>query len=153
VSVEIKQVAGMRLACVRHMGSFHGIAQAFGRLHEVAASGGLYGPGTRMLALYHDHPATTPEAELRSDAAITVPEGTELPDGVSEGRIAAGRYASATHVGPYAGLGDAWQRLMGEWLPASGERVREGPVFEIYLNNPQDTPPEELRTELYLPLA
>jgi AraC family transcriptional regulator len=41
---------------------------------------------------------------------------------------------------------------MGEWLPASGERIANSPSYEIYRNTPMDTPKEKLRTDLYIPL-
>ena len=65
----------------------------------------------------------------------------------------AGRYATTLHIGSYKGLGDTWARLMGEWLPKSGERLAQGVSYEIYRNAPGDVPEAELRTELYMPLA
>ena len=105
-----------------------------------------------MLAIYHDDPETTPESELRSDAALSISSTATVPDGLGTTTIPAGRYARATHVGPYEGLGDAWAQLMGEWLPQSGFRVGEGVSYELYLNNPTNASKESLRTELYLPL-
>jgi AraC family transcriptional regulator len=153
ITIEIKSMEEMRVATARHVGPYPLIAEAFQRLHQLGAPAGLLRPGAKMLAIYHDDPETTPEHELRSDAAITVADGAELPAGLGEASIAGGRYACATHVGAYAGLGDAWARLLGQWLPASGERVGPGVWFEIYVNNPGDTPEPELRTELYVPLT
>jgi AraC family transcriptional regulator len=42
---------------------------------------------------------------------------------------------------------------MGEWLPQSGERVGNGVPFEVYRNDPAQVPAEQLRTDLFLPLA
>lgn len=42
---------------------------------------------------------------------------------------------------------------MGEWLPNSGHRMGDGVSYEIYLNDPTQVPKEELRTELYIPIA
>jgi len=56
-------------------------------------------------------------------------------------------------VGPYEQLGDVWARLLGEWVPASGHRISDGVSYEIYLNTPGEVPKEQLRTELYVPLA
>lgn len=49
-------------------------------------------------------------------------------------------------------LGDAWLRLLGEWLPASGERMAASECYELYANDQMTTPKKQLRTELYVPL-
>ncbi len=46
----------------------------------------------------------------------------------------------------------AYRWLFGHWLPQSGWDVADSPVFEDYLNNPQDTAPTDLRTNIYMPL-
>jgi AraC family transcriptional regulator len=106
-----------------------------------------------MIAIYYDDPETTPQDELRSDAALVVPDDVRLPEGLVEQRLAAGRYAHTVHVGPYEQLGDTWARFLGEWLPASGNRIGDGVSYEIYVNNPTQVPKNQLRTELYVPLA
>jgi AraC family transcriptional regulator len=154
MDVIIETLPARRLATVRHTGPYAEIARAFHRLGELAQEGGLYAHAEPpMLALYHDDPETTPAEELRLDAALVVSEGAPLPEGVTEARLAAGRYARLTHRGSYAGLGDAWARFMGEWLPGSGHRVGHGPSYEVYVNDPRTTPTEQLQTDLYLPLA
>jgi AraC family transcriptional regulator len=153
MDVEIKTLPERRLATVSHIGPYNRISEAFARLGELAAKNGLFGPETEMLALYHDDPETTPASELRSDAAVTLSDGVKVPNEMGEIRLSAGRYACMTHMGPYEQLGDAWARLMGEWLPQSGYRMGEGMSYELYRNTPADVPKEELRTELYIPLG
>jgi AraC family transcriptional regulator len=154
MDVTIETLPARRLATVRHLGPYPRIAEAFHRLGTIAAEHGLYAHvAPQMLALYHDDPETTPPAELRSDAALVVRDGVELPAGLSELRLPAGRYARASHRGAYSGLGDAWARLMGEWLPHSGFRVGAGPSYEVYVTNPRSTATEDLVTDLCVPLA
>lgn len=152
--VDLKDLPELRVAAVRHIGPYNRISEAFQRVGEIAGPAGLIRPpSTEMLALYHDDPEATPVDQLRSDAALTVPDDAVIPGGLTEIRIPASRYAYTTHLGPYTGLGDAWQELMGSWLPRSGHRLGNGPSFEIYRNTPMDTPPEKLRTELYIPIV
>jgi len=154
MDVTIEQMPELRVAAVRHVGPYNRISEAFERLGTIAQRAGWFeSAGAMMLAIYHDDPETTPAEQLQSDAGITVPEGAKLPEGVVERRLPRGRYARTTHVGPYTRLGDAWSRFMGEWLPKSGHRVGDGSSFEVYRNTPANTPPDALRTDLYLPIA
>lgn len=143
----------MRVAACRHLGAYSRISDAFARLHARAVPAGLLREGAEMLAIYHDDPETTAEAALRSDAALSVPPDAPIPNGLTELTIPAGHYAVATHVGPYEQLGDAWTRLMGEWLPRSGFRVGSGVSYELYHNNPTNAAPAELRTEMFVPVV
>ncbi len=154
MNVTIENMPELRVATVHHVGPYARISEAFHRLGAIAAPAGLLGfPETAMLAIYHDDPETTPAEQLQSDAGFTVPNGVPLPAGLVEKKLPAGRYAKTTFVGPYTQLGDVWSRLLGEWLPRSGHRVGEGSSYEVYRNTPADVPPEELRTDLYLPIA
>jgi AraC family transcriptional regulator len=153
MNVEIKQMPKLRTATLRHIGPYNRISEAFNRLGEIAGSAGLLAAKPTMLAIYYDDPETTPEHELRSDAAIVIPEDAKVPPGLVEQRLPAGRYACATHVGPYEELGDAWVRFKGKAVSESGQRVGDGASYEIYRNDPTEVPKQELRTEMYVPLV
>ena len=154
MKVEFETLPERRVAAVSHVGPYNTISLAFARLGELAAPAGLIDrPGSEMVAVYHDDPESTPAAELRSDAGLTVPADAPLPEELKELRLAAGTYARFTHVGPYTLLGDAWARFMGEWLPRSGRKLSSAVCYEVYRNTPEDTAASELRTDLYLPLT
>jgi len=154
MDVDIKEMPELRVAAVHHTGPYNQIPQAFGRLNSIAGKAGLFGhPCAAMVAIYYDDPETTPQEQLRSDAAVIVPEEVKLPEGLEDKHIAGGRYARAVHVGPYETLGDAWARFLGEWLPASGNRIGTGEMYEIYRNDPTKVPSNELRTDMYISLA
>ena len=61
-----------------------------------------------------------------------------------------GAFARVTHVGAYEELGLAYHTLYA-WAQEHGHEVR-GLLREIYLNDPANTPAEELVTELLMPL-
>jgi AraC family transcriptional regulator len=153
MNVEIKSMPELRVATLQHVGPYNRISEAFARLGEIAARAGLLDQATAMLAIYHDDPETVPPSELRSEAALVISEAAKVPPGLDERRIAAGRYACTTHVGPYEQLGDVWARFMGQWLAQSGHRIADGVSYEKYRNTPERVPKEKLETELYIPLA
>lgn len=153
MNVEIKEKPALRVATVRHVGSYMRISEAFQRLGQIAQGAGLFAhTGAAMLAIYHDDAASTPEDQLRSDAGIVVPENLELPASLGEARLPAGRYACTLHVGPYDRLGEVWQYLFREWIPQHRLRVK-GAGFELYLNMPGSVPNEQLRTEVCVPVS
>ncbi len=154
MQVELRQLPAIRLATIAHTGPYNQIGAAFARLSEIAGRAGLFAhPGAMMIAAYHDDPEATPPAELRSEAAISVPDGVPLPPELGEMRLDAGTYACTKHVGPFSGLGDAWSRFMGEALPALQVKIADGPAYEIYKSDMRTTPPEALRTELLVRMA
>jgi len=151
--VEVRQQPEFRVATVRHVGPYGGIAVAFERLHLLAGEAPRGGPAPALVAIYLDDPRTTPAEALRSDAGLVLPELARVPTGLTERRLPAGRAACATFVGPYDRLGERWAWLMGEWLPRSGERHAGGATWERYLNTPAEAGREALVTELWVPLA
>ena len=57
------------------------------------------------------------------------------------------------HRGPYEQFQNTYDAIYGDWLPRSGEQLRDEACFEVYLNAPENTPPADLRTEIWIPLA
>jgi AraC family transcriptional regulator len=149
---EVKDLAPVRVVFLRHVGPYDQVGATWGRLFAWAGMRGLLGPEMRIFGIVHDDPDVTPSDKIRYDAALAIsrPVAPEGEFGVME--LAGGRYAVATHRGPYAGLGEAYQRIYGAWLPSSGHELRDAPSFEQYLNSPQTAQPEDLLTVLHVPL-
>jgi len=149
---EIVEVAPMRLACVHHKGPYHEIGAAFGRLGEIAGPSGLFAyPGAAMIAAYLDDPATKAAEELDSVAGVSVPNGVDIGE-LEEFLLPGGKYFKAVVHGPYSGLGEAWSEVCGKLIPEAGLRFAPGIPFEMYMNDCSVTPPEEVRTDIYVPI-
>jgi AraC family transcriptional regulator len=155
-NVTIRDSQPVRLAAFRHQGHYLEIGPVFERLFAWAGPRGLMGPTTRGIGIYYSDTASAPPAEWRSDACISVAADVMPPDDADGPRLidlAGGRHAVLRHKGPYAELHHAYAWLFGQWLPGSGEVPADRPVFEEYLNNPRDLPPEDWLTEINLPLV
>ncbi len=150
MDVTITQQAEVRVGTVRHIGPYQHIAQAFERLGKLMA-GAKRPPRPQLLALYYDDPEVTAADRLRSDAALSFPAGTDVPAGLIERRVPAGKYATTMHVGAYDGLPKAWAALKQE-VAARGLRATGAVSYELYLNDPMSVPSSELRTELFIPV-
>ncbi|HXQ12019.1 MAG TPA: GyrI-like domain-containing protein [Caulobacteraceae bacterium] len=134
------------------MGPYEKIGPTFERLRAWAAPRGLTGPLAVGVAVYLDDMSTTPAANLRTQAAISVPDDIVGDDEVHVRTLPAGRYVALRHNGPYVRLSESYAALYA-WLEAGGGTRGEGPIVEVYLNDPHMTAPADLETEIRLPLA
>jgi AraC family transcriptional regulator len=141
-----------RCVAVPHRGSYMQISRAFEQLFAAAGPAGLVTRRSRMIGIYHDDPDAVDETALRSVACLPIDAGRAVPDGWETTETRGGGYAKLSYKGPYADMRDAYRWLMGVWLPASGHEAADGPMLEEYLNSPTDTPPPELRTDIFLPI-
>ncbi|MBR9762901.1 MAG: AraC family transcriptional regulator [Rhodobacteraceae bacterium] len=150
--IELRAAPARRLAGLPHLGSYFRISEAYSRLGPILSARGLWPQVGPMVALYYDDISSVPEAELRSFAAVQIPEEMPLPDGLQQERLAAADTVVLTFKGPYAGLHAAYQYIYQSWLPASGREPLDQPPYEVYLNSPMDTAPDDLLTEISIAL-
>jgi len=156
-TVEVREMAPRSVAYVRHVGPYAGDEQLFQGLFEKLMTWAgprdlLRSPDMEVLCVYHDDPGITDEAKLRTSACLTVPEGTEVSGEVGAMSVAGGKYA----VGKFELTSDqspqAWDALMGGWLPESGYQPDDRPCFELYLQSPEQHPEGKCVTEICVPV-
>jgi len=140
LNVTVRHLAPMHVAYLRHVGPFQENAALFerllGRIRAWAGPRGLLEPPARLLSISHDAPEITAARNLRLDAAITVPEGTPVGGEICRQKLEGGPYAMArVRIRPNQFM-EAWDTLMGGWLPGSGYQPDDRPRFELYHNDP-----------------
>lgn len=150
--VSVEMLAPVRCASSAHRGSYMQIDRAMGRLFTALAAQGIMMPDQRMLAVFHDDPDLVPVENLRSRACSPVADGITLASPIEEAVVHGGLYARLRYRGPYADMKSAYRWLLGVWLPQSGHEPDDAPIFEAYLNSPQQVAPTELITDIHLPL-
>ena len=86
------------------------------------------------------------------DIEIGFPVAHELPGRgeIQAGEIPGGKIATCLHTGPYDQVGPAYEAI-SRWMEENGYEPA-GPAYEIYLNDPEEVPPEELQTLIMFPL-
>ena len=152
-AVRLVDQPALDLAVVHHTGSYMEIGQAFGQLYGQLNAMGLPSRSLRSLALYFDDADAIPTERLRSCAGVVIDadEG-HCPGTLTPMRIAASPCAVLRYQGPYASMHAAYRWFFGHWLVHSGHEPADAPVVEEYLNNPRDTPPLSLLTDIWMPL-
>lgn len=149
--VTLREEPSRRLIGFAHNGDYHLIGKEFEAFGALCETRGLWPQMGPLAALYYDDPGSTPKAELRSFAGGEF-HGEAVPEGMEERHLEGGKVAVLTYTGPYSGISAAYHSMFGNWLPGSGEEPADSPCYERYLNNPRETAPEELLTEICLPL-
>jgi len=142
----------VRVAFVRHTGPYELCSTAWSKLCTQLGAEGRLGGDNRFIGLSYDDPEVTPADKVRYDACVTVDEGFEPSGEVGLQVLPGGSFARCTHFGPYEDLKHTYGKLMGQWLPKSNRRFKLDPTREVYFNDPESTEPEDLVTDIFLPL-
>ncbi|MFV1592828.1 AraC family transcriptional regulator [Phaeobacter sp. JH20_36] len=150
--VTLRTEPGRRLAALAHKGAYSEIGRSFEAFSALCTARNLWPQMRQMIGVYLDSPDAVPDAELRSFAGASTADDSVLPEGMEEVVLPGGKTAVLTYKGPYSGIHAAYGDLFGAWLPQSQEEPADAPCYEIYLNDPHQVAPEELLTEICLPL-
>lgn len=150
--VRIMVTLPMPLLFVRHIGSFGSVGAAWSRLFQEAGARGLLHGRPTMIGIIHDDPEITPPDALRYDACIRLDHEIEVVGEFGVTCLPGGEEAVLLHRGPYERLMESYAWLYGVWLPHSGREADDRPPYEIYISAPDEAAPEDLLTEIHLPL-
>ncbi|MBB1487621.1 GyrI-like domain-containing protein [Oceanospirillum sp. D5] len=152
--VRVENIPGINLMGLEHKGDYMDIGQSFEKLFGWLGMRGLANAEMRCIGIYFDDPDAVPKEELRSAACAGFPalEQTTPESPYSKVDVQGGEYAILRFKGPYANMHSAYQWFYGQWLPQSGREACDQPVFEEYLNNPREVAPDDLITDIYMPL-
>ncbi|WP_440639887.1 AraC family transcriptional regulator [Bradyrhizobium sp. PUT101] len=151
--VTIRDVPTTKVAIMEHRGDSATLPATIQRFISWRKAAGL-------------HPSTNPtfnvwRSERRparpADYSVDLCVGTDQPlaadgDGIKAGEIPGGRCAVLRVVGYTDNLEPAALYLYRNWLPASGEEVRDFPIYCQRLSFFPEVPEHETVAELFLPL-
>ncbi|WP_186068169.1 AraC family transcriptional regulator [Burkholderia gladioli] len=109
---------------------------------------------SRTFGIPRNNPDTTPADAYRFDICGEIDEPI-APNvyGIRELVIPGGRCAVVRHAGSTDHLGETIYPIYRDWLPASGEELRDHPLFFHYLSVFPETPQDQWQTDIYIPLV
>ena len=152
MEVKIEHFKPTSVVFMRHLGPYNQVGETWDKLCCWAGPHGLMGPNTIFIGLSYDDPEVTPPDKIRYDACLTMDRPVQPEGEVGVQDIGGGDYAVTTHRGPYEKLAETYAMLCGQWVPSKGREIRSAPSIEIYRNSPHDTKPEDLVTDVHVPL-
>ena len=148
----VERLRPLRVAFIRHVGPYEAVTPVFNRLSEWVAARQQEPTPLMWIGVPHDHPGVTPPDKLRFDCCVMI-SGDVAPAGeIGVREIGGDLYATTTHYGAFDGLVETYGWLGGHFIPSAGLMPRPAPAIEIYLTNPEATPPAQLLTDILLPV-
>lgn len=154
LQAEIKEVPVRQVAYIRLTGSYQSIDYmgAWLRLTQHLKEQDAQPADGCPICIYHDDPKVTSPDKLRTDICATCLQPVQPRGAMGVKQIGGNRQAVFLYQGPYQNLQAVYDTIYGKLLPEAGCTLRDEPGAERYLNNPQDTQPDELLTEIYIPV-
>ena len=151
---EIKNVPARNVIYIRLSGDYklNDYGGTWGRLWQFVKEQNLPIGDFNPLCIYHDDPKVTPAEKLRTDVCMVMPVQVAPKGDVGFKTLPAGRYAIFLYKGSYDNLQAVYDTIYGKYLPEMECTLRDEDSAERYLNDPCKTAPEELLTEIYIPV-
>jgi effector-binding domain-containing protein len=117
------------------------LGQAYGAIGQYLSQIGQMAAGAPFVAYYN--------MDMQNlDIEIGYPVAQKLPGqgNIQPSMTVGGKAAACLHIGPYDKIQLAYEALM-QWMQAQGYEG-SGVCYEVYLNDPAQTPPEALQTQV-----
>lgn len=149
---KIRELKSIPVVYVRIIGDYNNVGPAWEKLAKFMKEKKLFSFGTDFIGLSYDDPTVTETDKLRYEACASVKKEVKPEGEIGYKEIEGGTFAIFRHKGPYSGLSETYDQIYMNWLPESGYELRDAPPMEFYLNSPDRTKPENLKTDIYVPV-
>jgi effector-binding domain-containing protein len=121
------------------------LGESYGKIMQHLAEIGQNPAGAPFVAYYN-----MDMQDLDMEAGFPVAQALPGKDEIKAGNLPAGMVATCEYTGPYPEMGAAYEELT-QWIKDNGYEAT-GVSYEFYLNDPAQTPPQDLRTRIVFPL-
>jgi AraC family transcriptional regulator len=110
--------------------------------------------GAPRYGISHDDPLVTATSKCRYDAGVEVGDDFVPSQGAQITTLPAGKYACTKFKCTAAEILHVWDRILREWLPASGYQLDSRPSYEYYAPDGEcDEETGAFTCELCIPIA
>ncbi len=151
--VEIVLFPETKMAVLEHRGDPRTLGDSIRTFIQWRKQQGLSPKVSDTFNLIYDDPEEISAKDYRFDLCVSIktPIATNEFE-IVEKTIPAGRCARIRHIGSDTNLGEKVRYLYSDWLPKSGENLRDFPLFLQRVSFFPDVPEHEMITDIYLPI-
>ena len=147
INCEFKKLASQPTLSIRLKTAAQDLPQVFGKGYgEIAEYLGELQeePDGPPFAIYYNMDMQNLDLEF----GFPVSPNLKGRGGIHKSETPSGECASCFHVGPYSEVESAYNALF-QWIKENGYEAT-GVTYEVYLNDPDETPPDKLETQIFL---
>ncbi len=150
--LEVKEMPAMNLVYTRHVGEFHLIGQAYGKLMQWAGPRGLLSDANlKTVTVYHDDPNVTEIDKVRQSACITVKEPVTTGGEFGNMQLPGGKYIVGSFEIAPTEFEPAWNEVC-LWMSESGYQPDDRYPYELYHNNFEEHPEKKFIVDICVPV-
>jgi AraC family transcriptional regulator len=140
---------------IRRRGRYQMIPELLMTIITYAMKNGVAIAGPPTFVCHENSPEAVMAANQAGTADVEVAwPVAEAVKGAGEIRaytLPGAKMARIVHHGPYEACESTYSRLFS-WIEEKGLQIN-GPIREMYLNDPRDVPPEQILTEILVPVG
>lgn len=132
------------------------VSAAWASMFDWLGKHGLRKSAGRGYGLARDNPRVVGHDKCRYDACIEMPVDIDPAalESVLTQRLPGGAYARQRHVGHYEQVRDVIVQMRDNWAPTAGLSIdSRRPIVTIYLSDPADVGPGQLKADVCLPVS
>jgi AraC family transcriptional regulator len=153
--ITLVEIQPLQVLGIKRRGPYRIIPELLAELFGFIMKNQVAIAGMPMLLMHETSKEEAIEADSTgtADVEVAVPVAGPFRSGgdVRSSTLPGGTVARIVHLGPYETSEQSYEKLFA-WIEAKGLRVN-GPIREVYHNNPQEVKPEEIMTEILVPVG
>ena len=112
----------------------------------------LFTKGIEHLGQPHDDPNITDGDKIRYDACLVIHKDAKTTGDIGVKTLKGGKFVTFLYQGSYTNFPDVYNYMFNDWLMHNDHELRDAPVREKYISNPERVEEHKLKTEFYLPI-
>ena len=150
--VNVVSIDPFEVVALRQTGAFADLDQGYTALFGWASDAGLVDCIRGLFGIPLADHRDTPAAAFSFDCAVLLDADASPPAPMRRLLIEGGEMACVRHVGPFEQIEAFVDGVLAQWLPASGQALRDAPIHYEFLDDPEQVPEALLRADIYLPV-